>query len=273
MIKILLTVIIAITQVYVYFIPQDKVLDRRSKHIKQITKNGWKVITCSVLTITLSIILLIISESESNSFNKKIEQHDSITEINRKNDAEMYIQKLKDNNTETRNALLEYGYEMDSTSMKIQKAIDKAKDTVLKGPNPYLFLKSIKTNSKDNLERKFSFEIFSSDATSYDINITTYMIEQDYSENNRLILRNNSLKNHLVVTKNQGKTLNLTLFNLNPDIEYYYVYLKGTYRKNHNGKNIDIDNVYGYKVKDSTTFEPMISISKNIKSFVMTSIK
>ncbi|WP_343587542.1 hypothetical protein [Flavobacterium sp.] len=273
MVKILLTVIIAITQVYVYFIPQDKVLDRRSRNIRQITKNGWKVITCSGMTIILSVILLIISEKESTSFNRKIEQHDSITEINRKHDAEMYIQKLKDNNAETRNALLEYGYEMDSTSMKIQKAIDKAKDTVLKGPNPYLFLKSIKTNSKDNLERKFAFEIFSSDATSYDINITTYMVEQDYSEKNHLILRNHSLKNHLVVTKNQSKTLNLTLFNLNPDIEYYYVYLNGTYRKSSNGKEINIDNVYGYKIKDSTTFEPMISISNNIKSFIKTNSK
>lgn len=249
--KLTLILIITLVQGLILFIPQDKVLDRRANFPKQITKHGRKLITCIIITITCTIILFFISEKEATDFDKRIKSRDSLVEINRKNDAENYEQKLIKANTENRKVLLEYGLEMDAKNEKLQKAVEKNRDTTYRGVAPYLELyKMDLIDSISNNKYVIKYTFTATGATCYNIKVKMDFILVDFNGN-----LSYWYKNYIPITtsqdieKGKGYSTYIDLPKSNLSIKSYYFHVYGTY-KNQSGAKLKIDKFYALNILD-----------------------
>lgn len=250
--KLSLILLIALSQGFILFIPQDKTIDNRSNFPKKITKHGRKLIFFIVVTIVCTVILFFISEKEAQDFDRNIRHRDSITDLNRKVDAKSYEKKIIDANAENRKVLLEYGLEMDVKNERLQKTVEKSRDTSFRGVAPHLELFKmvlIDSTSKDKYVVKYTFS--STGATSYNIKVKMDVIlmstESKFSY---------WIKQFIPITKGddiekgQGYTTLLNLPKNNFFIEMYYFHIYGTYEKQDN-KVITINRFYVFNLKEN----------------------
>jgi hypothetical protein len=250
--KLTLILIIAITQGIILFIPQDKTLNRRANFPKKITNHGWKLIACILLTILCTVILFLISEKEAQGFDKKIRKRDSITEVSRKKDAKDYEQKLTQANAENRKVLLDYGLEMDEKNKRLQKAVEKGRDTTYRGVAPHLELyEIILVDSTQRNQYKVKYTFSASGATCYNVKIKMDIFLLSPQENisywkRKLIPVTTSEE----IETNKGYSTFLDLPRNDSFIKYYYFHIYGTY-ENQNKIKIKIDKFYGFNPKDS----------------------
>jgi hypothetical protein len=231
--KFAIILIIAFVQGIILFIPQDKTFDDQLGFPNNITKHGKRLIICVVITIISTVALFFISEQESIGFDKKLKSRDSITELNRRADAKSYERKLGDANAENRKVLLDYGLEMDEKNVKLQKAVEKSKDTTFRGISPFLNLYKIKLTdslSENKYTIKYTFSV--SGATCYNIKVKMdILISNREDEISYLKKGFIPITNHQNLEKGKGYSAYLDLPKKDNVIKFYFFHVYGTYER------------------------------------------
>lgn len=245
--KFTLILVIALVQGFILFIPQDKTIDRRANFPKRITTHGYKLIVCIIITIFCTIILFFISESDASEFDTKIRTRDSITEVNRKKDAENYENKLIKANQENRRVLLEYGLQMDAKNERLQKTVEKNRDTTYRGVAPYLELyKVVLEDSLSNNKYNVKCIFTATGATCYNIKVKMDFILEDFQDKLSYWYQNFiPITTSEDIEKGKGYTTYMDLPKSNLSIKCYYFHIYGTYEKQDKSR-IKIDKYYGF---------------------------
>src|ERR1035437_4288503 len=236
-----------------------KLLDRRKKGLKIITKRGWSLITLNFGVIILSVAQYYLNENELNQ--KDIEAsnkqaiRDSILKSNY--DSSLYVLKNKFDTSNINivstisQTLGKYGYLLDSAQKRLVKIIkDSSKTKIITQEDPILSICSfegIKLIKIENGIYYFNLLFCSEGAgcTGFNVNASIVLSDSIPSISFLYLKDNLVLTDELQIPKDAAYLMH---FNLSEKLKFnlLYVYVNGTYTNIERTKTYKIDAAYYY---------------------------
>lgn len=243
-----------------------KLIDRRRKGLKIITKTGWLVIALNFSIIILSVLQYFINENELTQkeieANKNQTFRDSVLKSNY--DSSLYVLKNKfdTSNINTVTAISQtlgkYGYLFDSAQKRLVKLIrDSSKTRVIETEDPVLSICSFKGINLIKVEKGLNFFDLlycSEGAGSTGFNVRTSIVLSDsIPSNNLFYFKDNLILSYeLQISKDAAYVQH---FNFSDKIKFnlLYVYLNGTFKNLNRSKTYKIDAVYFFNKISKTS--------------------
>lgn len=236
-----------------------KLLDKRRKGIKIVTKRGWLIISINLGIIILSALQYFFSEKDlkqkDNEATRRQTLRDSVLQSNY--DSSLYVLKSKfdTSNINTVSTISQtlgkYGYLFDSAQKRLVSIIkDSSKTRIIVQQDPILSIcsfegiKLTKTESSINyFDILFCSEIAGS--TGFNINIAIVLSDTIPSNNYFYFKDNLKLRDQLQISKDAAYVQH---FNFSDKLrfKYLYVYVTGTYTNIDRSKSYKIDDIYYY---------------------------
>ena len=242
-----------------------KLLDRRRKGIKIVTKRGWLIILLNLGIIILSVFQYFFNERDLKrkdaEATKKQTIRDSVLKSNY--DSSLYVLKNKFDTSNLKTVttisqtLGKYGYLFDSAQKRLVKIIsDSSKTKIIEQPDPILSICSfqgIKLTKTENGLNYFDLLFCSEGAgsTGFNINIAILLSDSITSNNYFYFKDNLKLQDHLQIAKDAAFVEH---FNFSDKISFIflYVYVSGTYTNIDRSKRFKIDDIYYFNKNGRT---------------------
>lgn len=258
-----------------------KLLDRRRKGIKIVTKRGWLIISLNFGIIILSAFQYFFSEKDLKQKDyeatKKQTLRDSVLKSNY--DSSLYVLKNKfdTSNINTVSTISQtlgkYGYLFDSAQKRLVKIIrDSSKTKIIVQEDPILSICSfegIKLTKTENGLNYFDLLFCSegSGCTGFNINIAIVLSDTIPSNNYFYFKDNLKLRDKVQIAKDAAYVQHFN-FSDNIIFKFLYVYVTGTYTNIDRSKTYKVDDIYYYNKIGKTIGLTEGETRKNIIKYI-----